>query len=119
MNFEEKKDGDILILKPISRNIDVTVSTEIKGKFVDLINRGNNFFILTLSQVEFVDSSGLGALISILKTIALNNGDMVLCELNNPVMSLLKLTRMTNIFKICPTEQEGIQLLSTLRQTHV
>ncbi len=114
MNIEEKKGEDFIVLKPLSRNIDVTVSTQFKGKVVDLINQGNHFFILNLSQVEFVDSSGLGAMISILKTLKQSNGDIILCELKNPVMNLLNLTRLSNVFKICSNENEASKsLLST------
>lgn len=112
MNIETKKNGRLICVKLLSQNIDATVSNEFKGRMNDLIQQGNNFFILNLSQVKFIDSSGLGALISILKTLTLNNGDIVLCELNGPVQSLLKITRMENIFKICPNEEEGTQFLT-------
>lgn len=117
MNLETKKDQEFIFLKPLDQSIDATVSTEFKGRVIDLINQGNNFFLLNLSQVDFIDSSGLGAMISILKTLYLNNGGIVLCELKKPVINLLNLTRMNNVFKICSTEKDGLESLINLKKT--
>lgn len=111
MNLETKKAGEFIFLKPLKQNIDATASTEFKARVVDLINQGNNFFLLDLSQVDFVDSSGLGALISILKSLTINNGNIVLCGLNTPVLNLFSLTRMNSVFKICSNEAEGLKSL--------
>lgn len=111
MDLETKKKQDCVFLMPLSQNLDVTVSTEFKGRVVDLITQGNHFFLLNLSHVDFIDSSGLGALISILKTLNINNGDIALCELKPPVQNLLNLTRMNNVFRIFPNEKEGVEYL--------
>jgi anti-sigma B factor antagonist len=97
-------------------NDKVTTSTEFKARVADLINQGNNFFLLNLSEVPFVDSSGLGALISILKTLMQNNGEIVLCELNIPVLNLFKLTRMDSVFKIYASEREGLEALTEIKK---
>lgn len=116
MDLETKKSDDLVFLKPLKQNIDATASTQFKARVMDLINQGNNFFLLDLSEVEFVDSSGLGAMISILKTLKLNNGDIVLCDLNSAVLNLFNLTRMNNVFKICKDEKEGLQALVEIRK---
>lgn len=115
MDLETKKKDEIVFLKPLKQNIDATASTQFKARVMDLINQGNNFFLLNLSEVEFVDSSGLGAMISILKTLKLNNGDIVLCGLNMAVLNLFTLTRMNNVFKICSNEKEGLESLVEIR----
>jgi anti-sigma B factor antagonist len=111
MNFESKKEGDIILVKPLSKKIDAASSKEFKGSMVDLINQGNNFCLLNLSQVDFIDSSGLGAIISILKNLRLNKGNIVICEIKAPVLNLLKLTRMDQVFDICSNEKDGLALL--------
>lgn len=119
MDLEAKVEGEFTYLKPLSKSIDATVSTDFKGRVIDLINQGNNFYILNLSRVDFIDSSGLSAMISILKTLTLNNGDMVICEIQKPVLNLLNLTRMNNVFKICPNEKEGLEFLTKKKKTNV
>lgn len=115
MNLEKKKNGEVVVLKPLSKNIDAANSTEFKGRVLDLINQGNNFFILNMSEVDFVDSSGLGVMISLLKTLTLNNGNIVLCEIKNPVLNLLKLTRLTHVFNIYSSENEGLESLISIK----
>lgn len=111
MDLSVNKKGMITIVKPLGKNLDATVSTEFKGRIVDLIVQDNKLFLLDLSNVEFLDSSGLGALISTLKNITLQNGKIVLLGLQKPVVSLFNITRMTNVFKIVDHENDGITLL--------
>lgn len=112
MDLETKKVGHCMLLKPLNKSIDATVSTEFKTRVIDLIKQGNNHFVLNLSNVNFVDSSGLGAMISIMKTLSLNNGQIVFCQINDPVMNLLDMTSMNKIFKICIDETAGMELLA-------
>lgn len=78
------------------------------------MNQGNNYFLFNLSNVNFVDSSGLGAMISNMKTLTLNNGKIVFCQINDPVMNLLDMTSMNKIFKICPDETSGMKVLASV-----
>ena len=115
MDMEVTKTDEIIFLKPLKQNIDATASTQFKARVIDLINQGNHFFLLNLSEVEFVDSSGLGAMISILKLLKLNNGDLVLCNLNVAVLNLFNLTRMTHVFNISTNEKDGLESLVAIR----
>lgn len=111
MDLETRKSGEVLIIKPLSKNIDVTVSNYFKGIVIDLINQGNSQFLIDFSAVTFIDSSGLGSLISILKNVSYNNGNIALCNVQNTVMNMFNLTRMNMVFKIFPTEKEAFDYL--------
>ncbi len=111
MQIQQKKVDNILIVKPLEKRIDASTATEFKGKIVDLVNSGNTKIVLDLANVDFIDSSGLGAIVSCLKTIG-NNGDLVISGIQETVMSLFRLTRMNRVFQIFPSEQEAIQALS-------
>ncbi len=112
MDLEVKIDGKIAYIKPLIKSIDASVSTEFKSKLVDLINNGNNQFVLDFSGIDFVDSSGLGALISVLKTLTLNKGKIVLCGLNASIKSLFAITRMNQVFTICDNPQTALELIN-------
>ncbi len=118
MNLEVKIDDKIAYIKPMIKSIDASVSTEFKSKFVDLINNGNNQFVLDFSGVDFVDSSGLGALISILKTLTMNNGKIVLCCVNASIKSLFTITRMDKVFSICDTQTTASELINNLNKSN-
>lgn len=56
--------------------------------------------LLDLSNVKFIDSAGLGALVKVLKTTEGNGKRLILCGLKSQVAMLLQLTRMNNLFEI-------------------
>jgi anti-sigma B factor antagonist len=111
MQIQDKKVGNILILKPSEKRIDASVATDFKGKIIDLINAGNKKIVLNLDGVDFIDSSGLGAIVSSLKAIG-NEGDLVICGISETVMTLFRLTRMNRVFQIFSTEDEALKALS-------
>ncbi len=111
MHIEEQKVGNVLVVTPRQNRIDASVSTEFKGRMVDLINQGNKLIILNLSDVDFVDSSGLGVMVSSLKTID-GDGDLVICCIRDTVMGLFKLTRMDRVFRIFSDQSEAMRSLS-------
>lgn len=119
MDLETRKEGSITLLKPLFRNFDSTISKTFKGQVIDLINQGNIHFVLNLANVDFIDSSGLGTIISLLKTIALQNGNIVLCEAKTPVINLLNLTRMNRVFQMFPSEKEALTFISSSKISHV
>jgi len=104
MHLESVKTGGVLIVKPSEKRIDASVATEFKGKMVDWINEGNTKIILDLVNVDFIDSSGLGAIVSSLKAIG-GHGALVISGLQETVMGLFRLTRMNKVFQIFSSEQ--------------
>ncbi|MBF0100457.1 MAG: STAS domain-containing protein [Desulfobacterales bacterium] len=112
MKIETQKQGDVLIIIPLEKRIDITCAKEFKGKLVDWINEGSRQIVLNLAHVEFIDSSGLSVLVSSLKTIG-KNGDLFLCEINSElVKNLFDLTRMYLIFKIFSSQDEAVRALT-------
>jgi anti-sigma B factor antagonist len=111
MQIQDKKIGNILIVKPSEKRIDASVATDFKGKMIDWINTGEKRIILNLAEVDFIDSSGLGAIVSSLKAIG-NNGDLVICGISDTVTTLFSLTRMNRVFQIFSTEEEALKALS-------
>lgn len=112
MNIDNKKIGEILVVKPLEKRIDASLATDFKGKMIDWINAGNKRILLDLAEVEFVDSSGLGAIVSSLKTIG-SEGDLVICGAREAVMNLFRLTRMNRVFQIFSSEEEALRVISS------
>jgi anti-sigma B factor antagonist len=65
--------------------------------------------LLNLEHVEFLDSSGLGALIWLLREIEAQAGKVKLCNLQKPVLMLLEVVRMHRVFDIYSTPQEAMK----------
>ncbi len=65
--------------------------------------------MLDLGKVLFIDSSGLGALISCLKTIKGLEGELVLCRISNPVNNIFKIIQMNHVFDIFNTKKDAVE----------
>ncbi len=74
------------------------------------IEKGHTDIILDLSLVKFVDSTGLGAIVRCLKEIN-NRGHLVLCGVNESVLSLLKMTHLDAVFLRAATRELSFELL--------
>jgi anti-sigma B factor antagonist len=64
-----------------------------------------------LRHLEFIDSSGLGALLSVLKRMP-KGSELLVCRLNEAVTNMFLLTRMDRVFTICKTVDEAVVALS-------
>lgn len=64
--------------------------------------------VLQLERVEFVDSSGLGALVRLLSTARTNGGDLRLCALQPQVRRVLEITKLLSLFDTYDTEADAI-----------
>ena len=73
---------------------------EMTEKLVALIESGQTRLLIDLSQVEYIDSSGMGMLIRIQKIAVRNDGNVVLKGVQGLVRELFEMTRLTAIFTI-------------------
>ena len=110
MKIEAEKIDDILVLTPCDPVIDASSAADFKAQLVTWIQEDNTRILLDLSFIEFIDSSGLGAIISLLKLVA-GKGDISLCDIREQVMSLFKLTRMDRIFRFYISSTEALEAM--------
>jgi anti-sigma B factor antagonist len=74
-----------------------------------LLTDGKRHFVLNLSAVDYIDSSGLGQLISIWTSIKNKNGHMTILNPNKRVHRLFDITRLHTIFEIFENETDAVQ----------
>lgn len=99
MNFDIQCEDGIDIIAPLVRRLDASVAVVFKQEILSFIEQGKHNILLDFSHIDFIDSSCLGALVSILKTLN-GRGELGLCSLNSNIQHMFKLTRMDRIFKI-------------------
>lgn len=113
MQMEGREVGEVLVVKPLDKRIDASGSPDFKGKMVDWVNSGKNRIVLDLSGVDFIDSGGLGTIVSILKTLG-SNGDLYISGLQETVGSLFRLTRMDRVFRLYSSVEDAVAAMSDL-----
>ena len=109
MNILMEKHGGKIVLTLKEERIDAHNSGELKDLFLKVLEqeRGRDLLI-DLDQVQFIDSSGLGALLSGLKNAGLRSRAFILAGLQPRVRSMFELTRLHRVFDIYPKLEEAL-----------
>ncbi|WP_134702249.1 STAS domain-containing protein [Ammoniphilus sp. YIM 78166] len=84
----------------LSGRIYVDVATTIREKLFPYVDQGYKNFIIQLSEVDYIDSSGLGVLVALQKKAVQNGGGVSIQGLRGHVKELFELTRLTRVFDI-------------------
>lgn len=93
--------GDRLVIKVAEARIDAAVAIEFKERMRDMIKDAPERVVLELSNVGFLDSSGLGAVVAVMKLLAPERR-LELAGLTPTVEKVFRLTRMDSVFVIHP-----------------
>ncbi|MGB3509643.1 MAG: STAS domain-containing protein [Microcoleaceae cyanobacterium] len=88
-----------IILSPHYR-LDLAGANALKQEFISILAEQYNLWICDMANVDFVDSSGLSALVVGLKTAREHNYRLVLCNLNPTVKLTFEITQLDRVFEI-------------------
>jgi len=100
MNLKLEKINNYQVLFIEEERIDAHNSGELKDAILHIIEQGDTAIIVQLEKVRFIDSSGLGALLSGYKNAAARSGKLALANLQQQVLSMFELTRLNRVFEI-------------------
>jgi len=87
--------------------LDASNAGEFKRDIAPVL-QANTRLVLDLSRLRFVDSSGLGAMLSCLRQLTAKSEDLKLCGMSKQVRGLFELVRMHRIFDIYGTKEEAV-----------
>jgi anti-sigma B factor antagonist len=110
-----------LVLRQVGHNLLVAfaervdlegeVSLEFKDRLKELVGDGHRFVVVDLGNVGFVDSQGLGALISCLKVLRQADGTLLLANLSESVAAVLRITRLVRVFDVHESAGDALRSL--------
>ena len=107
MDINTRSKNDIVILD-ITGEIDLYNAPEIKDIISSLINERKYNVIINLDKVTYIDSSGIGALISSLSNLKKYQGGLKIINVFASVRKVFELTKLTSFFEIFDSEDEAI-----------
>lgn len=96
MDFQELDAEAFVTIVPRGK-LNLVSAPPVKARIDDLVRSGRSHVVVDLGEVEFVDSSGLGALIGGLKAARQAGGDLRIARAGTQVMAVLKLTNLDRI----------------------
>lgn len=106
-NLNIEQDRGVTVISPTTKRLDASVALAVKEGIVQAIEGSNRRVVLDLHQVDFMDSSGLGAMVSVLKALG-PSGSLAVCNVKGSVLSLFKLTRMDKVFAILESRPDAV-----------
>jgi anti-sigma B factor antagonist len=111
MHIEVAKDNGATVVRPNADRLDIEVAADFRARLLSLIDQGDRHLVIDLEEVTFIDSSGLGALVSALKTLKRSgdSGDVRLARVQPPVILLLEIIRLDRVFTAYPTVEQAIE----------
>lgn len=107
MKLESNHAGRYLVVKVLEERMGADRAVSFKEAMSKWIDMGNRAIVLDLSDVTFIDSTGLGAILSVLKRLG-KGGEIVITGVSDTVGSMFKLTRMDRVFLMYPTVDEAL-----------
>ena len=110
LTLNVRNDNDITIVD-IEGRFDAVSAPQVKADLHQLIEDGKTRLIVNLARMSFVDSAGLGVLVSGLRRAAAEGGDLRLAEVPEFCRSIFELTRLTRVFDVSESESQAKQAL--------
>jgi len=99
-SFVQEISGNSLIIR-LSGRLDAKAVEGAKSEFKAITSKQ---VVINMSELSFIDSTGLGLIVSSFRRIMDNNGKLSLCSLSPQVQTIFELTRLHKIFDIYETE---------------
>ncbi len=100
MSFSVKKDTKGVVVIGVDGQLIVGNRHELKDKITEALDAGDRKFLIDFSNTGYIDSSGLGVLVSLLRKIREAGGDLRLAGLNEDLRTLFELTKLDTLFDI-------------------
>jgi len=109
MQLNIVEQDDIVNIAVEEERMDAHNSGDLKEQMLQLFDDGKCNLIINLGKVRFIDSSGLGALVSGFKNASARDGSLKLCCLQPQVQSMFELTRLHRVFEIYADADEALK----------
>jgi anti-sigma B factor antagonist len=108
MNITNEEINGTIVLNLDEERLDAHNSGELKVIMQQLFESGKKSLLVDLQKVRFIDSSGLGALVSGFKNATANQGTLKLSSLQPQVKSMFELTRLHRVFEIFASKADAL-----------
>ena len=111
MELKIRKNGEVYIID-INGEMDLYNSYKLKELVLKMLEKNVKFFVINLEQVDYIDSSGIGALIYICSTIKKMNLKLYISTVHGSVKKVIELTKLMGYFPIANSVEEALLMLN-------
>jgi len=107
LSFDVSFEDNACVIR-VTGDIDITTAERLRSRLLELADAGHVNQVLSLEGDVFLDSAGLGAVVSIRRRLQVLGGALVLACSNELVLRLLRLTSLDKVVAIQPTAEEAL-----------
>lgn len=108
MSFTQRNAGRTVVFE-VDGQLIVGNRHELKRMVLAALEDGSRRFVVDFARTGYIDSSGLGVLISLSKEVRAAGGDLRLASLNEDLQKLFELTRLDTFFRISDDLEEALR----------
>lgn len=108
MRFDDKLDGNVVVFNVSGKIMGGEETTLFHGRIHEYITQNKKNFIIDMTKVDWMNSVGLGMLISALTTVKNAEGRLVLANISK-IESILTITRLISVFEHFDTSEEALK----------
>lgn len=112
LDYKIKSEKEFQILSLSGELIDKNQAIDLIKAVDELLEGGKNKFVIDLSELRYMNSSGLNVLIQLLTKTRTRGGDSVICHVSKKVNELLIITKLNTLFKVTDTKEEAFKILA-------
>lgn len=112
MNIDFTLSRGITVARLLDPRLDAAGAADFKARVGDRLEAGSSLLVLDLAAVEFVDSTGLSAILSAFRRLPAEGGALALAGCRKPVVDLIKLTRLDRVLRLFDTAEEAVATLA-------
>lgn len=108
MPFQVSKSGEVTVVD-VEGQLIVGNRQELKQKVLEELEDGERKFVIDFDNTGYIDSSGLGVLVSLSKKIREQGGELRLASLNEDLRTLFELTKLDTLFTIAESRDAALE----------
>jgi anti-sigma B factor antagonist len=108
MKIENRTVGDVHILDVSGKIMLGEGTMAVRNSVRELLKNGTKKIILNLGDVNYIDSSGIGELVSSFTTVTNQGGQLKLLNLTKKIQELLAITKLLTVFQVFDSEQAAV-----------
>lgn len=109
VKLSSRQVGDVTVIDAAGRITLGEGSSTFRDTVRDHIAKGNKKLLINLAEVSYIDSSGIGELVTAFTTVTNNGGQLKLLNLTHRVRDLLQITKLYTVFEVFSDEAEGVR----------
>lgn len=112
LDYKISEENNIQFLELSGELIDKNQAIDLIKAVDELLEYGKNKLVIDLSNLKYMNSSGLNVLIQLLTKTRTRGGESVICHVSKKVNELLIITKLNTLFKVTDTKEEAMKLLA-------